>query len=417
MQKHSPHIQLKQPSLLVTARANYIGSNRGQNRYGFGLSPKIFSLQSTQPSGYWPRVSVLIPAYNAAALIARTLESVVTQTYCNLEILVVDDGSCDRTPAIVRAFSQRDSRIRLLQQSNAGVAAARNLGIQNAQGEFIAPLDADDLWHPEAIAKLVAQFQAGGPELGVVYAWSRDIDQRDQLTGGFHAATVDGDVYKTLICHNFLGNASATLIRKACLDRVGGYDTQLKAQNAQGCEDWDLYLRLAEHYEFGVVPEFLVDYRKVSSSMSGDFIQMARSQQLMLQTIQHKHPEIPGFLYRLSRSSFYLYLAQQCDLQGNAHATLCWLWQAIRVDPITPLGRLGVYRLLIKNLAKQLLGDLPRFSQQETTTMPNLAEANQSLIAASSYDSAPTNHRKINRFKIWLKVFVSAFLHQSLLRV
>ena len=252
-------------------------------------------------------VSVIIPAYNAQQLIARTLMSVLNQTYRHLEVWVVDDGSRDRTAEIVQAIAKQDDRVRLLQQPNAGVASARNLGIRSARGEFIALIDSDDLWYPDALEKLVAQFQRSLPTVGVIYAWSVDIDEHDRPIGGFHAAAINGNVYRTLICHNFLGNASATLIRKECLDRIGGYDTQLKAQKAQGCEDWDLYLRLAEHYEFGVVPEFLIGYRKVASSMSMDFSQMARSQQFMLQIIQKNHPELSGYLYRLSRSSFYLY--------------------------------------------------------------------------------------------------------------
>jgi glycosyltransferase involved in cell wall biosynthesis len=364
-----------------------------------------------------PLVSVIIPAYNAQAFIDKTLASVLAQTYRNLEILVVDDGSSDRTVEIVQKFAAKDQRIRLLQQPNAGVAAARNLGMKSAQGEFIAPIDADDIWYPSAIAKLVAQFQTARPEVGVVYAWSVDIDEHDRPTGGFHAATVKGTVYKTLICHNFLGNASCTLMRKQCLDLIGGYDPNLKAQNAQGCEDWDLYLRLAQEHEFDVVPEFLVGYRKVFSSMSGDFKQMARSQQLMLQTVQKKHPEIPGFLYRISRSSFYLYLAQQCDLQSNHRATLFWLGQAVKVDFITPLGRLGFYILLLKSSAKQLLGGLFPVTHLENPPTANLAESDRSSSFCLSHSLNPIAEGKINRFQIWLKVFVGNLLHHSLSRV
>ena len=304
---------------------------------------------------FLPLISIIIPAFNAERFLEKTLQSVSTQSYSNIEILVVDDGSSDCTAEIVQVFSQLDSRVRFFQQPNCGVASARNLGIQKAQGEFIAPIDADDLWHPDAIAKLVAQFKNEQSEVGVVYAWSLDIDEQNKFTGGFHAASIEGNVYKTLICHNFLGNASATLIRKASIDAIGGYDIQLKAQKAQGCEDWDLYLRLAEHYEFRVVPEFLIGYRKLSSSMSGDFTQMARSHQLMLQSVQNRHPEIPNYLYRLSRSSFYLYFAHQCSAQGQALTTFNWLWQSVKSDPISSLGRLGLYWLLVKNLIRLVL--------------------------------------------------------------
>lgn len=96
-----------------------------------------------------PLVSVIIPAYNADNFIAQTLESVLSQTYQNIEILVVDDGSTDTTPEIVKDFATKDSRVNLLQQSNAGVAVARNLAYLHSKGEYIAPIDADDIWYPQ----------------------------------------------------------------------------------------------------------------------------------------------------------------------------------------------------------------------------------------------------------------------------
>ena len=381
-------------------------------------SPKSFALDAdikmlqTQAS----LVSVIIPAYNAQQLIARTLMSVLNQTYRHLEVWVVDDGSRDRTAEIVQAIAKQDDRVRLLQQPNAGVASARNLGIRSAQGEFIALIDSDDLWYPDALGKLVAQFQRSLPAVGVIYAWSVDIDEQDRPIGGFHAAAINGHVYRTLICHNFLGNASATLIRKDCLDRIGGYDTQLKAQKAQGCEDWDLYLRLAEHYEFGVVPEFLIGYRKVASSMSMDFSQMARSQQFMLQSIQKNHPELSGYLYRLSRSSFYLYLAQQCDVYGDARETLGWLWQAIKADPITSMGRLGLYLLLIKNLAK-LAGESWQLFRMWTLFMPQRLPIKDLLMNESFSTPIYPLSLPIHPLKIWLKVMVGSFLHQSVSKI
>ncbi|MBD1913104.1 MULTISPECIES: glycosyltransferase family 2 protein [unclassified Leptolyngbya] len=292
-----------------------------------------------------PLVSVIIPAYNAASLIERTLRSVLSQTYQNLEILVVDDGSTDQTPEVVTAIAHQDSRLQLLHQTNAGVAAARNLAIAHAQGEFVAPIDADDLWHPQAVEKLMERLQDAGDNTAVAYAWSIDIDEQDQSLGIIHADMVQGNVLKTLLCHNFIANASATLIRRRCLDQVGYYDPQLKAQNAQGCEDWDLYLRLAIHFQFAVVPEVLVGYRKVSSSMSGDFDQMARSHLLMLEQVRQKCPTLSPLLFHLSCSSFYIYFAHQCYAYGKPHKTLYWLSQALQAEPVTPLIRPGFYRL------------------------------------------------------------------------
>ena len=357
-----------------------------------------------------PLVSVIIPAFNAEAFLARTLASVLNQSYGNIEVIVVDDGSDDQTCQIVEAIAVHDSRVTLFKQANGGVASARNAGIQIAKGQFIAPIDADDIWYPEAIEKMMAPFQTQGPDLGVVYAWSLDIDEVDQATGGFHAAQVAGNVFRVLICHNFLGNASSTIIRRSCLDNIGGYDVNLKAQNAQGCEDWDLYIRLAEQYKFQGVPEFLVGYRNMTGSMSGDFAQMARSQNLMLKSIQEKHPNLPGFLYRLSQSSYYLYLAHQCDASQQASQTLNWLKQAIHVDPITPIGRLGFYRLLFKSIY-QLIRKRQLSPRKTETT-----QVRSKPLSSSTVAQPPKQPEKlpISRFQVWLKIFVGYCLHQSL---
>jgi glycosyltransferase involved in cell wall biosynthesis len=296
-----------------------------------------------------PLVSVIIPAYNAEHLIERTLMSVLNQTYRHLEVWVVDDGSGDRTPDIVRQFAERDPRVRLLQQANEGVAAARNLGIQNAQGEFIAPIDADDLWHPENLAKQVECAIAGGTNLGVVYSWSVYIDEADVLLGGVRAFAIAGDVFLTLLCHNFIGNASASLIRRCCLETVGGYDSEFRAQSAQGCEDWDLYLRLSEQYAFDVVPEFLVGYRKLRTSMSQDYTAMAKSYCLALQGAKQRQPQLPDRLFHLSKGNFFMYLAYEADRAGDAHNTWVWIGRALRSDPITPLLRPSLYQLVLKN--------------------------------------------------------------------
>lgn len=294
-------------------------------------------------------VSVIIPAYNAELFLPRTLKSVLAQTYTHFEVIIVDDGSQDQTATIVQAFAQNDHRIRLLSQANAGVAAARNTGIQAAQGNWVAPIDADDLWHPENLAVQVSHILQSPESVGVVYSWSVDIDEQDRLTGTVRAATIEGYVYPTLICHNFIGNASATLIRRSCFETITGYDTTFQAQQAQGCEDWDLYLRLARQYEFRVVPQFLIGYRKPASSMSSDFYRMARSHTLMLVTHRPHHPEIPAILYHLSASSFYIYLAHQSHAQHRSQETLQWLQAAIQVDPITPWFRYGLYKLAIQS--------------------------------------------------------------------
>lgn len=302
-------------------------------------------------SSHFPLISVIIPAYNAEAFIGQTLDSVISQTYSNIEVLVVDDGSNDRTAEIVKSIAHQDHRVILFQQQNAGVAAARNLAIQKSIGEYIAPIDADDIWYPQKLEKQVQCLLQAEPSVGLVYAWSVDIDEEGLLTGGFSAPILEGEVYTALVYGNFLGNASVPLIRHTCLDRVGYYNCQLKENNAQGCEDIDIYLRIAESYQFRVVPEFLIGYRKTNNSMSCNYTAMAKSYRLVLADVQQRHPEIPFIIYQWSTSNFYMYLAGESKRSGDHWSTLFWLYKALIVDPLNML-RFHIYKMSINSLLK-----------------------------------------------------------------
>lgn len=342
---------------------------------------------NTNPTLSEPLVSVIIPAYNAEAFIERTLKSVLVQTYRNLEVIVVDDGSKDQTAAIIKSIAQVDDRVIFLSQPNAGVAAARNTAIQHATGEFIAPIDADDIWYPDNIRKQVECFLQAGSEVGLVYSWSIDIDETDEPMGSFRAAKITGRVFNTLICHNFLGNASASMMRRSCLDQIGYYDQELHRQRAQGCEDWDLYLRMAEVYEFRVVPDFLVGYRRLTQSMSCDYTQMAKSHHLMLQTIQKNHPEIASLLFSMSRSILYMYFAQQSQRVGNPQTTFFWLIESVKAGPIVALIRYGFYQLAISSSWRTLLQvPYPTKSSRKNWLHRRLQQTFIQMINNRSYD-------------------------------
>ena len=310
-----------------------------------------------------PLVSVIIPAYNAEQFIARTLSSVIEQTYRNLEVLVVDDGSKDRTVEIVEQFATKDSRINLLRQPNSGVAKARNLAIKNAKGEYIAPVDADDIWHPQKIEKQIEVFLNSEPSVGLVYAWSVMIDESDRITNRtdkinlFHflnIAVVEGKVYLPLIYRNFIGNASVPLIRKSCLNKVGNYNELLKEQDAQGCEDWDMQLRIAEFYQYKVVPNFLVGYRRLSNSMSGNHLGMAKSYDLIMADVKEKYPKIPKFIYRWSKSHFYGCLLVK-SYKNEQHLTTIYLLQETIKTDYKILIKPGIYKIFILTLIKYVL--------------------------------------------------------------
>ena len=301
---------------------------------------------------FTPLVSVIIPAYNAEVFIARTLQSVLNQTYQNLEIIVIDDGSCDRTSEIVTEISLQDSRLRLLQQPNSGVATARNLGIQMSQGEFIAPIDADDLWYPQNLEKQLRAFASADSSVGLVYSWSVDIDEEDLLQGGFYTSELEGNVYEALVYRNFISNASAAMIRRACFEKVGGYDPKLKQQNAQGCEDWDIYLRIAKFYQFQVVREFLVGYRQFIGSMSTNYTAMSKSHLLVMNDVRQQRTDIDRVIYQLSKSNFCIYLALKSSTSGNHWQTLTWLYKAWQADLNLALFSHYFYTLSVISLSK-----------------------------------------------------------------
>ncbi|MDF5725065.1 MAG: glycosyltransferase family A protein [Rhizonema sp. PD37] len=317
-----------------------------------------------------PLVSVIIPAYNAETFIARTLNSVLSQTYENIEILVVDDGSKDKTAEIIEQFAQKDNRIIFFNQANAGVAAARNLAIQNSRGEYIAPLDADDIWDQTKIEKQVKLILQSEPTVGLIYAWSILIDEEGLIIGRydiddfFKFRVVEGYVYPIMLYYNFIGNASATLIRRDCFEQVGYYNCQLREQNAQGCEDWDMYLRIAESYECRVVPEFLIGYRYVIGSMSANYMEMEMSYNLVVADIKQRHPEIPKFIYQFSASKFYVHLSNKSYACGNYFISIIWLLKAVELDYMLLLNPRfyrvcipGTLRILLKTLTSLIWQD------------------------------------------------------------
>ena len=353
-----------------------------------------------------PLVSVVIPAYNAERFIATTLQSVLSQTYQNLEVIVVDDGSGDRTVEIVDSIAQKDRRVVMLQQPNSGVAAARNLAIANSTGEFIAPIDADDIWYPENIEKQVRCFERSDFDVGLVYSWSVDIDENDCLQKEARTSHIEGRVYQTLMLHNFMGNASCSLIRRTCLEKVGNYSTQLKEQNAQGGEDWELYLRVAEQYKFRVVPEILVGYRKFAGSMSSNYIAMAKSHYLIWQSIRQKYSKIPQIIYQLSSSSFHMYLARNSNQNGDYKSTLFLLYRALRSDFFSPFLRFGFYQLLMTSCWQLIAESIVFWNRQK----PSLLKSDTSEAKSFEVPFAPTNQKITTR----IKTLVENILHRSI---
>lgn len=221
-------------------------------------------------------VSVVIPAWNAEKWIAETLNSVQNQTWARLEVIVVDDGSTDRTASIVQnSFPE----VRYLHQPNAGQGAARNLGVRAAKGEFIAFLDSDDLWLPEKIESQL-RLIAHSPNVSLVFCDYESFGETPNLPGfqrgpvlrtlPANPADAAGNIVQQaalllpLIDDMFCQIPSCWLLRRELFEQVGGYDETLR----QGGEDWLLAVQLANHGDFAFDTRRLVKRREVSLSHS-----------------------------------------------------------------------------------------------------------------------------------------------------
>jgi glycosyltransferase involved in cell wall biosynthesis len=213
-------------------------------------------------------IDVVIPVYNGARFLAAAIESALTQSLPPRRVIVVDDGSTDDSAQIARAMAGGPVELCLLQKANGGLSSARNAGLAACRSEFVALLDADDVWLPHKLARQVARFRDSElANLGVVYCDYDDIDERGQALLDFPSTRLTrglrGDIRRRLYRGNLVaGSGSAVLLKRRCLERSGGFDEQLPSS-----EDWELWLRLARHYAFDYVDEVLVHLRRHGASM------------------------------------------------------------------------------------------------------------------------------------------------------
>lgn len=236
-------------------------------------------------------ISVIVPAHNAERHLAETLTSIASQTYRSFEAIIVDDGSGDGTGTIARRFAEGDPRFRLVTQDNGGVARARNAGLAAARGRLVAPCDADDLWAPTKLEKQLATWRAAGPEIGLVYCWSATIDEAGYVISYDNFRSDRGWVFETMCRVNLVANGSSALMDRELVLALGGYDQSLRARRAEGCEDYKLYLQIAERRTVDVVTEYLTGYRNGRGNMSNDVSQMMRSFDLVAEELAARVPE------------------------------------------------------------------------------------------------------------------------------
>ncbi|SRR6266550_51023 len=275
-----------------------------------------------------PAVSVVIPAHNAAPWLGDTLRSVLAQTYRDFEVIVVNDGSTDQTGKVIASFRRN---VRCVEQSNHGLPAARNTGIRNASGDWIALLDADDLWLPEKLARQMSLVNEHG--LKWVYCDAYMFDDATGITTSTFSAgrrLPDGDVLRPLFLRNFIGTPT-TVIRRDVFDDVGMLDETLVPCG----EDWDLWLRIAARYPVGVVRLPLARYRVRRGSMSGVLNYEVGFQRFLtvIERAAAQHPERLGPLRNRARANLCIGTGMTLGRSGILLEARKMFAQAIQLRP------------------------------------------------------------------------------------
>jgi glycosyltransferase involved in cell wall biosynthesis len=263
-----------------------------------------------------PSISVVIPTYNMARYLGRAIQSVLDQTFTDFELIVVDDGSDDDTPELMKDILL-DSRVRYAKQENLGLPSARNTGIEAARGKYIAFLDADDFWCKE---KLERQFNTleENPHVGVVYCGSMFVDEAGELLPHrWLSPPSEFTLYEELLYANVVeGSGSSVLVRKECFEDVGLFDEALR-----GCEDQDMWRRLAEKYNFQFIDEPLVKIRVHPASMQAKEHEMALAQLRYLEKLRSDTPDhfrhhLPMVSHKVYWRVAYSYFANGNLLKG-----------------------------------------------------------------------------------------------------
>ncbi|MEO7426458.1 MAG: glycosyltransferase [Fibrobacteria bacterium] len=235
-----------------------------------------------------PRISVVIPAFNAEKFLPETLESVLGQTFRDLEIIVVDDGSTDGTLETARGYSLRyPDRIRCVHQENRGVAAARNHGARESRGDILAFLDADDTWLPEKLAEQMAFWEAN-PTCGLVYAdaYAMSEDGRLGRTMMQLKHPRSGSIFPFLLGENFVSIPTA-LVKKEFYLKAGGF---IEDRALMGTEDHHFWLKVALHCPGGFLAKPLACYRFRQGSLSSPKLKMWEKDLQVLERIALEFP-------------------------------------------------------------------------------------------------------------------------------
>lgn len=280
------------------------------------------------------KISVIMPAYNVESYIAESIESVLKQTYSNFELIIVNDGSVDKTREIVLSYASRDARVILCDEENGGVAVARNTGLEKAVGAYISFLDADDLWEPEFLSKVYQKMIAGSKDQGFVYARTKEVflDGKEAVVGP--ADCVSGKLEKFIHYTNELRlrfHISAVLVQRSLIEQYGlRFESGIKIS-----EDTGFFIELLSITEAAYVDEVLSIYRRRESSATtgvwvpGDWVDAVIVYEKITAFVEKYYPEVMPAFKRMRNYQTYRFVLK-CLRHGfiNDAAMYIERWRA-----------------------------------------------------------------------------------------
>jgi glycosyltransferase involved in cell wall biosynthesis len=272
-------------------------------------------------------VSIIIPTYNYAHGVAETIDCALAQTYPNVEVIVVDDGSSDNTQEVLSSYGDR---IKAIHKPNGGVSTARNVGYEASRGEYLLFLDSDDLIPPNKLDVLVSVLESH-PEWGMVYSAWRCVDETGRRVLSEVRHRKHGKLLGDLLLRAVTMPPSCVLLRRKCLREVGLFDPDLSVS-----ADIDMWIRIAHAgYEIGYVDEFLFHYRILSNSMSRNIDRLAHDDLCQLDKY-FRRDDIPAHIRALESKAYaavYYTWSLRCFRSGRIEAGQQHLREAIRACP------------------------------------------------------------------------------------
>jgi glycosyltransferase involved in cell wall biosynthesis len=295
-------------------------------------------------------VSVIVPVYNRAHLVIETVASILAQTYRNIEIILVNDGSTDNSLEVIRALQHENfDVIRIIDQKNQGQTMARNQGIKEAHGKYIAFLDSDDLWLPDKLEHQIPLFDQG---VGLVYGGVELINESGETTG-FDPCdpSVQGNIYPQLLVKNRMTGGSVVVLAEV-LAKVGVFDPEFKA-----AENWDLWLRICKEYQARLVNKSVVKYRLHQNNMSKDVMLMqdAKRQIMGKHCDKHSSDKLVARYSRLAEADLFYKLGVDCFSREQFGKAIRNFLQVMKISPFYEDTPIRVLRSLLGSNGNRML--------------------------------------------------------------